>query len=230
MSDKTKVKVKVKRRKLKIKRILILFFLLISIILIGVLLSKVPIKNIYIVGNNILSDKTTIENSGLSNYPPILRISKKEIRKKLGKNPYIKNIKIEKKFPSKIYVYVTERKILCSYQNELYLEDGIKVENIYNITSVPILTSDISSIYNRFTEKFNLINNEILLKISEISYVPNEVDNERFLINMNDGNLIYITLSKITKINKYNSIYSELDGKNGIIYLDSGDYIELKEE
>ena len=47
---------------------------------------------------------------------------------------------------------------------------------------------------------------------------------------MNDGNLIYITLSKITKINKYNSIYSELDGKNGIIYLDSGDYIELKEE
>ena len=47
---------------------------------------------------------------------------------------------------------------------------------------------------------------------------------------MNDGNLVYITLTKITKINKYNSIYSEMEGKKGIIYLDSGDYIEVKEE
>jgi len=46
---------------------------------------------------------------------------------------------------------------------------------------------------------------------------------------MNDGNLVYITLSKIIKINKYDSIYSQLEGKRGIIYLDSGDYIEIKE-
>jgi len=47
---------------------------------------------------------------------------------------------------------------------------------------------------------------------------------------MNDGNEVYITLSKITKINKYNEIYSSMDNKKGIIYLDSGDYIEVKEE
>ena len=46
---------------------------------------------------------------------------------------------------------------------------------------------------------------------------------------MNDGNLVYITLPKIAKINKYNSIYSGLEGKKGIIYLDSGDYVEVKE-
>ena len=46
---------------------------------------------------------------------------------------------------------------------------------------------------------------------------------------MNDGNQVYITLGKVTKINKYNSIYSRLEGKKGIIYLDSGDYIEVKE-
>ena len=32
-----------------------------------------------------------------------------------------------------------------------------------------------------------------------------------------------------SKINKYNSIYSGLEGKKGIIYLDSGDYVEVKE-
>ena len=47
---------------------------------------------------------------------------------------------------------------------------------------------------------------------------------------MNDGNLVYITLPKIAKINKYNSIYSGLEGKKGIIYLDSGDYVEVKEQ
>lgn len=73
-----------------------------------------------------------------------------------------------------------------------------------------------------------LVNNDILAKISEITYVPNEVDQERFTFQMNDGNLVYITLSKITKVNKYNSIYSKMEGKNGIIYLDSGDYIEFR--
>ena len=75
-----------------------------------------------------------------------------------------------------------------------------------------------------------MIDDSILLKISEIEYAPNDVDSERFILNMNDGNLVYINLNKIEKINKYNSIYSKLDGKKGIIYLDSGDYVEIKEE
>ena len=83
-------------------------------------------------------------------------------------------------------------------------------------------------VYENFVNKMSLVDNSILTKISEITYVPNEVDQERFTFKMNDGNLVYITLSKITKINRYNSIYSEMEGKNGIIYLDSGDYIELK--
>ena len=45
---------------------------------------------------------------------------------------------------------------------------------------------------------------------------------------MTDSNYVYITLTKIDKINKYNSIVEELDGKKGIIYRDSGDYVEIK--
>ena len=33
---------------------------------------------------------------------------------------------------------------------------------------------------------------------------------------------------KINKINKYNQIRDKLDGHMGIIYLDAGDYVELK--
>ena len=81
----------------------------------------------------------------------------------------------------------------------------------------------------KFTSKFSYVNKEVLQKISEIEYTPNDVDDERFKLMMNDGNIVYITLTKVKKINKYNSIYSSMNGKKGIIYLDSGDYIEIKE-
>ena len=64
-------------------------------------------------------------------------------------------------------------------------------------------------------------------KISEIKYEPNDVDNERFLFSMNDGNYAYITLSKIEEINYYMDILPTLENKKGILYLDSGKYFEI---
>ena len=230
MGKKTKIKVKVKKRKLKLKRIFICLILLLIIVLLFLLIKNVPIKNIYIIGNNILSDKEIIEISQISNYPSFIDTSKKDIIKRLEKNNYIKKVEVEKKFFNKIYIYITENKIISIYNNKLLLENGKEVENIYDIHTAPILISDISNIKEEYFKNFSKINDDILLKVSEIEYSPNEVDTERFALRMDDGNLVYITLNKITKINKYNSIYSELEGKKGIIYLDSGDYIEVKEE
>ncbi|MGM9876408.1 MAG: cell division protein FtsQ/DivIB [Bacilli bacterium] len=229
MGKKAKIKVKVKKRKLKFKRIFICLILLLIIVLLFLLVKNIPIKNIYIIGNNILSDKEIIEISQISNYPSFVETSKKDIIKRLEKNNYIKKVEVEKKFFNKIYIYITENKIISIYNDKLLLESGKEVENIYEIHTAPILISDISNIKEEYVKNFSKVNDDILLKISEIEYSPNEVDNERFTLRMDDGNLVYITLNKITKINKYNSIYSELEGKKGIIYLDSGDYIEVKE-
>lgn len=230
MSEKKKIKVKRKKRKLKVKRIIICLLVLISLVLLFLYIKKLPIKNIYIVGNNILSDKEIIEEAGISNYPSFLATSSSTIKKKLLKNNYIKEVNIKKKLLNKVYIYITEKKIIGVYNDKLLLEDATLIDNNYNINSAPIITNNIDTIKDRFTTKFSKVDNNILLKISEISYVPNDVDTERFLLKMNDGNEVYITLSKITKINKYNEIYSSMDNKKGIIYLDSGDYIEVKEE
>lgn len=227
--SKKEIKIKVKKRKLRIKRILICLLSLILIILTFYYTSKLPIKNIYIIGNNIVSDKEIISLAGITNYPPFLTTSSSSIITKLKKNVYIKDIEVKKKLNNKIYIYVTEKKILCTYNNNLMMEDGTEISNTKKLTSYPMLSSDIADIRERFITEFNLVNNEILLKISEIEYTPNDVDKERFSLKMNDGNLVYITLNKIEKINKYNSIYSSLEGKKGIIYLDSGDYVEVKE-
>lgn len=226
---KKKVKVRVKKRKLKLGRVLICLLILVLIGLICFYIKKLPIKNIYIIGNSIVPEHDILDISGIQNYPSFIDTSKKDIIKNIKKNEYIKSVKVDKKLWGKVYIYIEEKKILCNYNGKLLLDDSTLVDNSYNIYSYPTLISDITSIFDKFVDKFSKVNNEALYQISEIEYIPNEVDNERFSLMMDDGNLVYITLNKAGKINKYNSIYSSMDGKKGIVYLDSGDYVEIKE-
>lgn len=46
---------------------------------------------------------------------------------------------------------------------------------------------------------------------------------------MNDGNYVYITTTRLDNINKYENVLLELEGKKGIIYLDSGNHFEILE-
>lgn len=230
MGKKAKVKVKVKKRKLKLKRVI---FCLLFLGLLGFIFSLVwnmPILNIYIIGNDIVSDKEIIDMAGISDYPSFIRTSDKDIIRGLENNDFIDKVEVEKKLFGKLYIYITEYRVISLYNNKLLLSSGKIVDNIYDLYDMPILISNISSVKDKYVKAFSKVDDEILLKISEIEYAPNEVDKERFILYMNDENLVYITLGKIIKINKYNSIYSELDGKKGIIYLDSGDYVEVKEE
>ena len=73
-----------------------------------------------------------------------------------------------------------------------------------------------------------MVDREILRQVSEIEYTPTSVDDERFLLYMNDGNLVYVTLTKIDKLNRYNDIRDKIGDKTGTIYLDAGNYMEIK--
>ena len=93
---------------------------------------------------------------------------------------------------------------------------------------LPTITNEIEEdMLNKLVEKYKDIDNEIKLLISEIEYVPNDIDKERFIFTMNDGNYIYITLYKILSINEYIKILPNLENKKGILYLDSGNYFEI---
>ena len=224
-SQKKRVK---KVKKIKIKNVLIAFFILILISLISAYILTYKIKNIYVIGNNILTDKIIIEDANLYNYPAFITTSKNEIKNNLLKNDYIKSVKIIKKLPAKIYIKVNENKALAIKDNKLILENKKIVDNTYNITYVPNLINDITPVMDDFCKYFALIDNSIISKISQIEYKPNNVDKMRFLLYMNDGNSVYITLTKIKKLNKYNSIKDQLGNNLGILYLDAGDYFEIK--
>ncbi len=225
---------KKKKRKVRLKIKNILIFLSIILIFLAVIyyVLQMPIKNIYISGNKILDDETVIELAKLSNYPSFLLTSTSEIKRNLSKSDYINNIKVSKKLGNVIDIKVEEYKALALTNNgqRVILSSGKIIENKDNITDVPVLNNNISDkVFNYFIKKFSGVNDNILRQISQLEYSPVSVDDKRFLLYMDDGNMIYITLTKIDKLNKYNAIKDKMDNQTGLIYLDSGDYVELKD-
>ena len=219
-----------KRRVFKVKNILLLLFLFLGIVGLVYYGVTMPVKNVYIKGNYILSDGEIMKISALDKNPSFLLTSSKSIRDKIIKNSYVKDVKISKKFGNVIEVNILEYSAVFSFEDKIILSNGEIIPNTYNLSDVPILLNmiDNSSLLKRTAIKFGGVDANVLRQISEVEYQPVEVDGDRFLLYMNDGNLVYITLTKINKINKYNQIRDKLDGHMGIIYLDAGDYVELK--
>ena len=190
---------------------------------------NLPIKNIYIFGNSYLSDTIIIETAGIKDYPSLMRVSRKSVRKKLLKNEYIDSVKIKKSISGKITITVKESKPIFFDRtiNKVVLLNGKSVDEDLSVQIPTLINSAPSDIYNKLIEKFNDVNYDIVLQISEIEYAPdiiNEkiIDPDRFLLRMNDGNSVYINPVNIKRLNKYFEAYDMVpDGVKGIFYLDS---------
>ena len=138
-----RIKVKVTQKKISFKKIFIALVLLLCLILFVAYIIHIPVKNIYISGNNILSDKEIIELSNLENYPPYINTYFINIKERLTENDYIKNIKIKRKLLSKIYIEVEEYKPIAIYKDKLILSSKKKVENDHKIEYVPYIINNI---------------------------------------------------------------------------------------
>lgn len=222
------------KKKKKNKKKIILKILIIIIILGSLIFyfKNMKIKNIYVTGNNNLKDQEIIELAGINNYPNLFQTSSRKIEKKIKLNPLIDSVKVKKTFLGKITINIKEYNLLLKNEidNTIYLDNGQKITNDINIIGLPTLINDVDKdILNNFLKKLNTINKDILSKISEITYSPNEYDKDLFLFLMNDGNYVYITTTRLDNINKYENVLLELEGKKGIIYLDSGNHFEILE-
>lgn len=205
-----------------------LVLVLLIMYIIGFLCYKVAISritNIYIKNNNILTDQEVIDASGLRNYPSFILTTNYSIKNKLLKNDLVKKVKVKKGLWGKVYIDIEEYKPLFIYEDKVILDNKNKVDLDIPL---PILVNKVDDdILDKLISKYESINDEIKLMISEIKYDPNDIDKERFLFTMNDGNYVYITLYKLSSIDEYLKITSTLKDKKGILYLDSGNYFEV---
>lgn len=219
-----------KNKKKGIKRLVKILIIIIIVIGICWYLKDLKIKNIYIKGNTTLKDYEIIELAGIQDYPNMFSISSRKIEQKLKMNKLISSAKVKKNLFGKIIITIKEEKMLVKNEldNTIYLANLEKITDDNKVIGIPTLINDVpSDILNKFLEKLKKIDPSVLSKISEISYKPNEYDKDLFLFLMNDGNYVYITTTKLSNIDKYESVLIQLEGKKGIIYLDSGNHFEI---
>ncbi len=220
--------VRKKKRRLKVRNVL-LVLTLITIILLGLaFLTDVKINNIVIKGNVLYSDWEIIEKAGLDDYPSSLKTLSSKIEGRLEEDAYIKEVKVERPSLTKVVIKIDENLPLFYYlpAQKTILADKTEVLENFPVPTVINYVPD--KVYEKFLKAIASVNYDIVKRISEIKYDPNEVDEGRFFLTMNDGNQVYLTLNSFEKIDDYLDIIKEFDNKKGILYLDSGEYFEVK--
>ena len=222
-------KKKKKKKRLKIKSVFI--FTLILAIIVGIicLLSMLNVRSYFIYGNHYLTDEEVLKELKLSKNSSYLFTNTFTEKAITRKSKLIKDVKISKTIALELKINITEYKILFTKDNKTVLENGNEIDYVYDNAPVLINKIDDKEIYKKFVKKMNKLNDDVLGSISEISYAPNGIDKERFLFSMNDGNYVYVTISKLTKINEYQKIISSVENRKGILYLDYGNYFVPKE-
>ena len=225
------MKKKRKKRKIKFKSVFLTIFVLLILALIIYIGSLLKVKTYYIYNNKYLKDEEVLEILKLNKKSSFLLTNTLTEKAIISKNKRIKDVKIKRTLSLEVKVYVTEYKIL--FYDELnkhsVIENGETVNYKYDNSPIFVNKVEDKEIYKKFLNKMNKVDNDILDVISEIKYVPNGIDKERFLFSMNDGNYVYVTVSKLTKINEYRSVIDSVEDKRGILYLDYGNYFVPKE-
>ncbi len=221
----------VKRKKLRVFRLLLLLFVIAIISFFVYLYVTTNTQNIIIKGNNYISDEEVLQETDLKNYPSFILTMPSKIQKKLAKNEYIKSVKVRRKFYHTFEITIKEYDVLFKNDtlNKYVLDNKKEIMSDLEFRVPRLVNYTPDKKYSSLIENMKSVDKSILGKISEISYQPNEFDKDRFLLLMDDGNSVYLTLTKFEMINYYNEVLGQLEGRRGILYLDSGNHFKIME-
>ena len=220
---------KIKNKKKKIYKFL---GILVSIVLIVLYILNIRIKNIYVKNNHLLSDQEVIELAGIEKYPKLFSVSTNKMINKIKMSQIVESVKIKKNIFGRVDIDINEYNMVLKDEvdNGIYLASGEKIKTDEVILGIPSLINVADQdILKDFLEKLDKIDKDMLANISEIEFTPNEYEKDLFLLYMNDGNYVYITTLRLNNLNKYGEVLKQLDGKKGILYLDSGNHFKVME-
>ena len=193
------------KKKFNFTKFIIFIIIIILLVLFIRFLLKERTRNIVILNNNYYTDEEIIEKANIENYPKFLLLNKKRIVNKLSKLDLIESVKVKKKWGFILEIEVKEKKILyyVRSKDEYMLSDG-KTYRLDKVNGIPTLINFVpENIEKSFVKEFNKVDKNVIGLISEIEYSKTAYDEKRFLLYMNDGNEVYITISRTDLLNKY---------------------------
>lgn len=216
------------KKKINKKGLIVVLLTLYLIIMIFYYAFTLPVKNIVIKGNTLVSESLILENAKISNNDKLIKLNKDTIIKNIENIELISNVEISKSLNGTVTIKINEAKVLFyNVLNNTYVLSNGKETNLENVLGIPVLVNYVpSDIYENLIKKMTKIDGDIISLISEIEYAPDikndiTINANRFLFRMNDGNFVYIDLANFENISKYKVIYTTLNDEKGILNLDS---------
>ena len=195
---------------------------------------QLPILNLIVENTTYLNDDYVLDLAGVKNYPSFWLSSTKDMEQVLKESPYITSVDVKREFFHVLVIEVKENEpLFINHTNQTVVfsdKEEVPVSEEVDLFRVPRLINYVpDNKYDSFIEGMSNIERDILGKISDIEYQPNDYDKDRFLLYMDDGNMVYLTLTKFDMINYYNDVLSQLENRKGILYLDSGNHFQIME-
>lgn len=193
-----------------------------------------PIHNLIVEGTSYLKDDYILTLAGVRDYPSFYLISTRGIEDKLEESPYIQKAEVKREFFHILVLDIKESKpLFINNTNKTVVfsnKEEVPVSEEIDLFRIPRLINYVpDNKYRSFIKGMADIKTDILGKISDIEYQPNDYDKDRFLLYMDDGNMVYLTLTKFDMINYYNDVLSQLENRKGILYLDNGNHFQIME-
>ena len=224
----------IKKRKVKIRNLMIALLVLGGAIFGVYSLLQIPVKNIVIKNTNYLNDDYILTLGKIKNYPKFFLTKKSTVEKNITKSNYIHTAKLHKKMGFLFEIEIEENRPLFYDQNEKKFifskDEKTDEDSISKNFRVPRLMNYVPDTkYEKFIDGMKNIKEDTISKISDIEYQPNDYDKDRFLLYMDDGNMVYLTLTKFKMINHYNEVLKQLENHKGILYLDNGNHFQIME-
>ena len=220
---------RVKRRKLNWKAIILLLLIIYLIVMLFYTIFTMKIKNIYIIGTNLLTDNEIIETAGIKDYPAIFGTSTNKLKERISELELVDQVEIKKTLTGKLTIEITEATPLFYNRNtnKVGLSNMKEVESNSKYLGLPTLINYVpTDILNDFIESLKEIDTNIIKMINEIEYDPDisndiVIDEYRFLLRMNDTNHVYVNIINMERLNDYEEIFATVGDIRGTVYLDS---------
>lgn len=224
---------KVKKRRLNVKALILLLLIVYVIVMILYTFFTMPIKNIYINNTSLIKDVEIIEAAGIKDYPSIFKVNKNKMRENIKNIELVSDVNIKKTLRGEIIIDVEEAVPLFYIRrnNKVALSDGRQIDSNNKYLGIPALINYVpTDLLDSFINSWKNIDTDIIKMINEIEYAPDirddvVIDDKRFLLRMNDTNLVYVNVINMKRLNDYKRIYaaisSSLGDKKGTLLLDS---------
>ena len=233
---------KIMRRKKKIKKIIKWTTLLLLIVggIVFALVSPIfNINEIRVINNNQISTETIISLSQLQIGQNIFKFKGSQVRKDIKTNPYVENIKVQRRLPNRVEITIEERQ---KNYNVEFLNGYAYINNQGYILEISEQKLDLPVIQGVSTEQKeivagNRLNAEDLSKLENVIQMMNickNYDLEKKVSSINiedkDNYILYLEEEKKTidlgdesnlsnKMLYVSTILKENEGKEGTIYV-----------